>query len=127
MARAGRPDEALDLLRLALRIDLDGSAKPGDGGLHLATIGGVWQALVQGFLGLSVAGDVLHADPRLPADWGSIQIRLRCLGARLTLSVAPDLLTIGTDRPIRVCPKGASPVQITGAVAFRRAGPYWQQ
>ena len=76
-ARAGRPDEGLQLLRLATHLDLrnlnDTTAK----GLHIATMGGLWQALAFGFGGLRVANGVLSIDPRLPARWSQLGLRVR--------------------------------------------------
>jgi trehalose/maltose hydrolase-like predicted phosphorylase len=44
LARAGDPDRALELFRLACRLDLDDRTSTSAGGLHLATMRGVWQA-----------------------------------------------------------------------------------
>ena len=52
LARAGEPERALELFRLAARLDMDDLTGTTAGGLHLATMGGVWQALAYGFLGL---------------------------------------------------------------------------
>ena len=50
--RARRPARpAVEALRLAARIDLDDLTGTTAGGLHLATMGGVWQALAFGFAG----------------------------------------------------------------------------
>jgi hypothetical protein len=122
LARAGRADEALEMLRMALRLDLDDVTGTSAGGLHIATIGGVWQALVTGVLGLSVSGGVLGADPHLPAAWGSVGIRLHCLGARIRVHVAAEELTISTDRPLRAAPHGCAPVEIRRTATFRPTG-----
>jgi nucleotide-binding universal stress UspA family protein len=55
-ARAGMLDEALAGLRLASRIDLDDLTETTAGGLHLAAMGSVWQALAFGFAGLRPTG-----------------------------------------------------------------------
>ena len=49
LARAGRLEEAVAMLRLTARIDLDDLTRTTAGGLHLAAMGSVWQALVSGF------------------------------------------------------------------------------
>jgi trehalose/maltose hydrolase-like predicted phosphorylase len=48
LARAGDPERALELFRLACRLDLDDLTGTSAGGLHVATMGGVWQALATG-------------------------------------------------------------------------------
>jgi trehalose/maltose hydrolase-like predicted phosphorylase len=73
--RAGRPEEGLPPLQLAARIDLDDRTATTAGGLHLGTMGGVWQALVMGFADVRPDGDALTVDPRLPAAWNGLDIR----------------------------------------------------
>jgi trehalose/maltose hydrolase-like predicted phosphorylase len=63
LAGAGDPERALELVWLACRLDLDDLTGTGAGGLHVATMGGVWQALASGFLGLRPSGDALGLDP----------------------------------------------------------------
>ena len=48
----GEPDRALVPFRMAARLDLDDLTGTTSGGLHLATMGGLWQALAYGFCGL---------------------------------------------------------------------------
>ena len=52
LARAGRYRAALEALRIAARMDLDDLTGSTAGGLHLATMGGLWQALAFGFGGI---------------------------------------------------------------------------
>jgi trehalose/maltose hydrolase-like predicted phosphorylase len=126
LARAGRPDDGLDTLRLALRLDLDDLTGSSIGGLHLATIGGTWQALIDGFLGLSARDGVLHADPRLPSAWGSLRVRLRVLGACIAIHVTPRELTLTTDRPLRFRPSGSDAVVVAATVRFERTDDGWR-
>ena len=63
-SRAGRPDDALEPLRLAARIDLDDLT--GTAAACTATMGGVWQALAYGFAGVRLNGPIATLDPHLP-------------------------------------------------------------
>jgi len=90
LARAGRFREALQALRVAARIDLDDLTRSTASGVHLATMGGVWQALVFGFAGVRPRGDALVVDPRLPPEWGAIELRLRFRGSPLRLRIDRD-------------------------------------
>jgi trehalose/maltose hydrolase-like predicted phosphorylase len=87
LARAGRFREALRALRTAARIDLDDLTTSTASGLHLATMGGLWQALVFGFAGVRPRGDRLMVDPRLPPEWGAIELRLRFRGSPFRLRI----------------------------------------
>jgi trehalose/maltose hydrolase-like predicted phosphorylase len=123
LARAGRPDEALEMYRMALRLDLDDITGSGSKGLHLATLGGVWQALVVGFLGLRVLDGVLHVAPSLPTAWPTLRARLHVLGARVSITADAATVRVGTDRPLRVAARGHRPIEITGEAAFDRELP----
>ena len=85
LARAGRFREALKALRIAARIDLDDLTASTASGVHLATMGGLWQALVFGFAGIRPRADALVVDPRLPPDWGALEVNLRFRGSPLRL------------------------------------------
>jgi trehalose/maltose hydrolase-like predicted phosphorylase len=76
LARAGRLPEALTALRIAARIDLDDLTGSTASGVHLATMGGLWQAIVFGFAGVRPRGSVLIVDPHLPPTWNAMQVRL---------------------------------------------------
>jgi trehalose/maltose hydrolase-like predicted phosphorylase len=87
LARAGRFREALAALRIAARVDLDDLTGSTAGGVHLATMGGVWQALVFGFGGVRPRSDGLVVDPRLPPQWGALELHLRFRGAPFRLRI----------------------------------------
>ena len=102
LARAGRPDEALTLLRLACRVDLDDLTGTTAGGLHLATMGGVWQAIVFGFAGVRPTGDGLLIDPVLPSEWERLTIRLRHRSNPIKLSITHDTIEVVCTAPLRL-------------------------
>jgi trehalose/maltose hydrolase-like predicted phosphorylase len=87
LARAGRFADALAALRIAARIDLDDLTGSTAGGLHLATMGGLWQALVIGFAGVRPRDDGLLVDPRLPSEWHALEVRLCFRGEPLALRI----------------------------------------
>jgi trehalose/maltose hydrolase-like predicted phosphorylase len=102
LARAGRLDEALDELRIAARIDLDDLTGTTASGLHLATMGSVWQAIAFGFAGLRPRGNHLVVDPHLPPSWGALEVRSRFRGTGVHVRVEPDSFSVTSDRPIDV-------------------------
>jgi trehalose/maltose hydrolase-like predicted phosphorylase len=87
LARAGRYRGALDALRIAARLDLDDLTGSTAGGLHLATMGGLWQALAFGFAGIRPHGEQLLIDPRLPTEWNALEFALRFRGRPLKLRI----------------------------------------
>jgi kojibiose phosphorylase len=65
----GRPDEAYEHFMRAARADLqDVRGNAGDG-IHAASAGAIWQALVFGFAGLQVEDGGYRTRARLPAGW----------------------------------------------------------
>ena len=117
LARARRHEEACEALRLTARIDLDDISETTAGGLHLASMGSVWQAIALGFAGLRPAGEALRLDPCLPPGWSSIGLKLRFRGTRLRLEIdqggvrvlpeAPLTVRIGNREPLVVGVEGA--------------------
>ena len=109
LARARRPDDALGLFRLAARLDLDDLTGTTAGGLHLATMGGVWQALAQGFLGLDPAGDALGVDPCLPTPWRALELRFRFRGRPVGVRADRHHVHVTCDTPVPVRLAGGPP------------------
>jgi trehalose/maltose hydrolase-like predicted phosphorylase len=90
LARAGRFRDAVAAVQIAARIDLDDLTGSTASGVHLATMGGLWQALVFGFAGVRPHGRALRLEPRLPHEWGALDLRLRFRGSPLRLRIARD-------------------------------------
>jgi len=102
LARAGEPDRALDLFRLAARLDLGDLTGTTAGGLHLATMGGVWQALAYGFLGLRAETDTLAIDPSLPQAWSAVGLRFKFRGRRVGVRAEHGSVTVRCDGSLDV-------------------------
>jgi len=127
-ARAGRLDQAVHALDIATRIDLDDLTATTAGGLHLAAMGSVWQALAYGFVGARPRGDVLELDPVVPEAWRSLEMRLRFRGSRLRVAVAPTTLEIRADEPTRVRLRGGIVMMVgPGSRRWSRSGQRWKE
>jgi trehalose/maltose hydrolase-like predicted phosphorylase len=122
LARAGRPDEALAMLRTALALDLDDLTGTTGAGLHMANLGGVWQAVLAGIAGVHVQAGALTVDPRLPAAWQRLRLRFRCLGRRVRLDITDERTEISADGPLMAAVAGQEPRQVAGTASLRRAG-----
>ena len=122
LARAGRPDEALGMLRMALELDLDDLTGMTGAGLHMANLGGVWQAVVAGMAGVRVGAGVLTVDPRLPGAWDGLQLRFGCLGRKVRLDITHDRIEISADAPLAVAVAGQPPRTVTGPAGLWAAG-----
>jgi len=127
LARARDFDRALQAVRIAARMDLDDLTGSTAGGLHLATMGGLWQAMAFGFVGLRPRAGMLHIEPVLPPSWSAIELRVRFHGSRVRVRKERSYLSISADRRISIV-VGGTPFAIgPGQMTFRRRGPHWEQ
>jgi trehalose/maltose hydrolase-like predicted phosphorylase len=102
LARARRPGDALQWLRIAADVDLVDIANTTAGGVHLATMGSVWQALAWGFAGLRPLTDSLVVDSRLPDEWDELEIRVVFHGAPVRVVIGHDETTVVARRPVLI-------------------------
>jgi trehalose/maltose hydrolase-like predicted phosphorylase len=105
-ARAGRLPEAMDLLNIAAAVDVDDLTNTGAGGVHIATMGSMWQAVAYGMAGVRPLGGTvegaLRIDPRLPSGWDSLELGLRFRGTKLRLRIEPERVTLTASAPVDV-------------------------
>ena len=120
-ARVGRMGAAVDALRLSSRIDVDDLTGTTAGGLHLATMGGVWQALVFGFAGLRASSAGLTVDPHLPEAWDALELRVKFHGHSVRIRIEHDAVAVEADPAV--------PVSVGGAVGrqFERRRELWKE
>jgi trehalose/maltose hydrolase-like predicted phosphorylase len=124
LARAGHTEEALRWFRIAAAMDLEDLSGMSGSGLHLATMGGLWQALVQGFLGIVPTASGLRVEPRLPPQWACLGVRLRYRGRRVGVQVTGDTALVEADRKIRVVLSDGSS-QEASRITLRRGEAGW--
>jgi len=99
-ARLGDLALAERYLLQALRIDLDFTRKGwagATGGVHIAALGGIWQALAYGFLGMRPQDLGLRFEPQIPAHWGELRMPIQWRGSRLRVTVRHDGAEIAVE------------------------------
>lgn len=103
-ARLGDPDLAMRYLHRIIGFDQEPGAA---GGVRIAGLAGIWQAVVLGFAGLDLTGDVLIIDPKLPPDWRSLSFHVRWRGRLVAVRVddagAHVALADGEPMDVRLC------------------------
>jgi trehalose/maltose hydrolase-like predicted phosphorylase len=104
-ARLGETETALRFLRQAAAADLELDPNSA-GGIRIAGLGGLWQAIVLGFAGLDLIGDALGIDPRLPPQWRSLSFRMcwrgRSVAIRIAGSTVQATLVAGEAMEMRI-------------------------
>ncbi|MEY3020339.1 MAG: hypothetical protein RLZZ272_1323 [Actinomycetota bacterium] len=105
-AEVGYEDRALEYFQYALLMDLADVAGNVVDGVHVASTGGVWMALVHGFAGMRDYGGRLTFAPRLPSEWTRLAFRLRFRDRWLAVEVLPGRLVLdlveGPDLEVEV-------------------------
>jgi len=105
-ARLGHTELALHYFREAAALDLDPDPTSA-GGIRIAGLGGLWQAVVFGFGGIDMNGATLAIDPRLPDEWKSLSFRLcwrgSVIGIRIAKLTVRATLIDGGPVNIRIC------------------------
>jgi alpha,alpha-trehalose phosphorylase len=96
-AEVGYQDLALEYFRQSIFVDLADLHHNAADGVHVASAGGVWTALVSGFGGMRDHFGELSFDPRLPADWDELSYVLHWQGTRLEVTVTANALRVKAD------------------------------
>lgn len=86
-AEVGYSELALSYFVNALFVDLADLHHNTADGVHVASAGGVWSALVYGFGGFRDHRGRYTFDPRLPESWPSLTFRITLGGSRLCVTV----------------------------------------
>ncbi|WP_418276328.1 glycoside hydrolase family 65 protein [Isoptericola jiangsuensis] len=96
-AEVGYHELALEYFLSALFVDLANLHANASDGVHVASAGGTWSALVCGFGGMRDHDGELAFDPRLPQGWESLTYRITWNGSRLRVTVRPDVLELEAE------------------------------
>ncbi len=119
-AEVGYHELALDYFWQSLYTDLADLHDNTSEGVHVASAGGVWSALVYGFGGMRDYGGYLSFDPRLPDAWNQLRFRVTIRGTRVLVTLEQDAITFEVEEGMgaRVTVRGKA-VDITPAGPVR--------
>ena len=91
VAEANAP--ALAALRAETAADLANAHDNTADGVHLASAGGVWLSLVEGFAGMRIKRGRVSFTPHLPRQWKSMSLRLTIRGNLVKVTVTAQGVT----------------------------------
>jgi kojibiose phosphorylase len=63
-------------------------------GVHAASLGGTWQALVHGFAGVRVQDGTLSVDPKLPQKWKRLKFSINYRGRPVSVEIFEKKLSL---------------------------------
>jgi trehalose/maltose hydrolase-like predicted phosphorylase len=90
-ARLGDLETAQRYFRKAANIDLDfGKGVTAAGGVHIAALGGMWQALVFGFGGMFIGQSGPRFTPHVPEEWDRLCFSIQWRGKQLRITASGD-------------------------------------
>jgi alpha,alpha-trehalose phosphorylase len=101
-AEFGYEDAAMAHFEHALFMDLADLAGNTTDGVHMASAGGVWMALVYGFAGLRDHDGHLSFAPRLPRGWSRLAFPLLVRGARIEVELTPGSIAFESTGDLEV-------------------------
>jgi alpha,alpha-trehalose phosphorylase len=114
-SEVGYPEAALEYFVHACAVDLaDVHGNTADG-IHIASCGGTWLALVAGFGGLRESDGEVRFHPRLPDEWDRLRFRVQVRGQLVEVDMThaattyrlvhgPGLLVQHFDETVRLAP-----------------------
>jgi len=92
-SEVGYHDLALRYFHAGLYVDLVDLHRNASDGVHVASSGGVWNALVYGFAGMRDHNGSITFDPRLPETWPRLRFTLRLRDSRIEVELVSDAIT----------------------------------
>jgi trehalose/maltose hydrolase-like predicted phosphorylase len=112
-ARLGEADLAQRYFELAIAIDSRDTASNESLGVHLATLAGIWQAVIFGFGGVHFGTDAIRLEPHLPSAWSSLRFPLTWRGSQLSIAIERD------PRTLEMTVRGAAVTLLLGTLKLR--------
>ncbi|WP_423921549.1 glycoside hydrolase family 65 protein [Frigoribacterium sp. 2-23] len=107
-AEVGHHQLAMQYFMSSLFVDLADLHRNTADGVHVASTGGVWAALVNGFGGMRDWLGSITFDPRLPAGWSELTFRVTIKNSRVRVDLASHeiVFTIETGDGVTVGVRG---------------------
>ncbi|MDL9981008.1 glycoside hydrolase family 65 protein [Microbacterium sp. ASV49] len=124
-SEVGYQDLALEYFQESLFVDLADLHHNASDGVHVASAGGVWSALVSGFGGMRDHYGELSFDPRLPEEWDDLEYTMHWHGTPLHVTLRRDALVVRADagRPVTFHVRGVEhTVEADGTVSVPLEG-----
>ncbi len=85
---------AYSLFNKASNIDLGPNMKTSDHGIHAASIGGLWQCVVNGFGGVRMLNGQIRIEPHLPKAWKRLSFPIYIMGNRINVDISNGKLRL---------------------------------
>ncbi|MBU4509768.1 glycoside hydrolase family 65 protein, partial [bacterium] len=105
-------EKGYEYFERSIRIDLGENLKSSWDGLHAASLGGNWQAVVNGFGGIRITNKGrLRINPHLPKKWKRLRFKIKWQNEEYCVDITRNTITlkllssISKSLPVEVCEK----------------------
>ena len=82
-------EKAFQYFEKSAYVDLIDNQGNTDCGMHIASAGGTWQAIVNGFAGLRIKNGQLTFKPWMPKQWKSVQFKIKWQNNDILIKIFP--------------------------------------
>ncbi len=89
-----KKEDAYKYFKQNAQIDLENQMGNAAGGIHIASQGGTWMSIVNGFAGINIAEEGLILCPNIPDRWRKLEIPITWRGQRLLLEISSNTIEI---------------------------------
>lgn len=93
-AEVGEEHKACHYFEIATYADLKNIYGNTDTGIHAASLGGVWQALINGFAGVRIRDGILCFNPQLPSQWKAIKFSVKFRGFDISVDMNKEMINL---------------------------------
>lgn len=93
---------AYEFFEKALEIDINENPKDSTDGIHAASLGGIWNCIIQGFAGILHGKGYLEIMPRLPKRWKRMQFYICEKGTYLKVIIEKEKILIEPEKELTV-------------------------
>jgi len=97
-ANIGDMELACDFFTKAMEIDLDTNYLDSNDGIHTASLGGIWNCVIQGFAGVKYSMGYVEIKPHLPNTWEEMQFYLMIKGQYVKIMITNKKIVLETDQ-----------------------------
>jgi kojibiose phosphorylase len=85
--QVGNYEKSLQYLARSAFVDLHNNQGNTQDGIHIASAGGTWQAIVFGFGGFSIQNGEMIFQPWIPESWTGLRFKLQCKGREVSVEI----------------------------------------
>lgn len=99
--RVGDSKRAYDYLERSAYVDLDNNQGNTREGIHAASAGGSWQAVVFGYCGMQIDSEgILTFEPNLPKEWEKVEYSINWKGQLIDILIKKNKIKVSYSKQV---------------------------